>query len=82
MKRSRFPHSQVLAVLKQADVKHGSPVPTHQRDQCPVIALARLPASTRTDIPRIVDRLKELIKYKDFKAKLRRVRRDGTTQRG
>ena len=48
----------------------------------PVIALARLSVSTRTDIPRIVDRLQELIKYKDFKAKLRRVRRDGTTQRG
>lgn len=47
----------------------------------PVIALARLSASTRTDIPRIVDRLKELIKYKDFQGILRRVRRDGTTQR-
>ena len=81
MKRSRFTHSQVLAVLKQAGDKHGSPAPTHQSDQCPVIALARSPASTRTDIPRIVDRLKEVIKYKDFQVILRRVLRDGATQR-
>jgi len=47
----------------------------------PIIALARLPASTRTDIPRLSTGIKELIKYENFQVILRRVLRDGATQR-